>query len=310
MSTSWNPPSTLYLLDVKIRNVHIQDINFTTVLRVGWLGSDTATYTRWKKAHDGTVGWKKPLVLRVEPRQEFISLVLFQKVGERSNPIAMKQIPLTQVVFESRVKRQFTFALEYLVDNYEGEIQGSLRASPQEGVSALERDMNSYAPSSTVLAMDGSAMSRSRSWLLQKNEISLSDSFSTTLPSVDLSLDFFGDIPNEFYPLITFVEVYSSVLKRHEEKIIGQNSAVRFLLELPEETTDFEVPVEYQIPLADGGQGFVEVFLELGLLLATSRSSAIEPGDYSCWNIDGRLCELPALHDAIELVLQEAMMTD
>jgi len=157
--------------------------------------------------------------------------------------------------------------------------------------------------------MDGSAISRSRSWLLQKNEISLSDSFSTTLPSVDLSLDFFGDIPNEFYPLITFVEVYSSVLKRHEEKIIVQNSAVRFLSDLPEDTTDFEIPLERQIPLADGGQGFVEVFLELGLLLATS-SSAKESGDYSSWNIDGRLCELPALQEAIELVLQEAMMTD
>lgn len=302
-NASWNTPSTLYLVDVKIKSVFIQDINFTTVLRVGWLGTETATYTRWKKAHNGTVSWKKPLVLRVEPSQEFITLILYQKVGERSNAVAMKQMPC-QICFEGPVKHQFNFPWDYLVNDFKGEIQGSIRASPQEGVSGIEHHMSyAYAPSTTV--MDASPISRSRSWLLQKNnEISVTDSFST-LPSVDLSLDFFGDVPNEFWPLITFVEVYTNVLKQHEDKILLQENAIRFLAELDPETTDFEIPLETQKTLGDGGQGFVQVFLELGLLLKKK-----EKPNHSCWTVDDRLCELSSLQDAIEIFLQESMMTD
>jgi len=216
----------------------------------------------------------------------------------------MKQLPC-QICFEGPIKHQFNFPWDYLVDDFKGEIQGSIRASPQEGVNGIDHNMQSFAPSSAV--MDGSPISRSRSWLLQKNnEISMTDSFST-LPSVDLSLDFFGDAPNEFWPLITFVEVYTSVLKQHEEKILLQDDAIRFLAELDPETTNFEIPLEKQKPLGDKGQGFVDIFLELGLFLNTSNR---ETGDYSCWMVDDRSCELSSLQDAIEIFLQEAMMTD
>lgn len=312
MSTSWNAPSTLYLVDVKIKSVLIEGINFSTVLRVGWLGTEAATYTRWKKAHNGSVSWKKSLVLRVEPSQEFITLVLYQKVGERSNAIAMKQMPC-QVCFDGPIKHQFNFPWDYLADGSQGEIQGSIRASPQADLAGFEHQMGgsrSFAHmNSSVMAMDGSPnMSRSRSWLLQKNNtISLTNSCST-LPSVDLSLDFLPYVPNEFWPLITFVEVYTSVLKQHEDKLRLQDNAIQFLAALDPNTKEFEIPAENQKPLGEGGKGFVEVFLELGLLLNTSVSN--ETGVYSCWSIDDRVCELPSLQDAIEIFIQQNQMTD
>lgn len=290
--------SSSYVVDVKIKVVHVDDADFNAVLKVGWLGDDHAVFTRWRKATAGfAADWGRSLCQRLEPSHTCITLVLYQKVGKIAAPVAMRRIPCQQCFGSGR---KHTFKLPF--ENVEGrgvEIEGYVRARAQEGVDISQ-------PSSQLSTTKSKNLSRSRSWLV--NELSLTDSQnksqSATFRSVDLSIDLCNDVPEHFYPLITDEEVYANILQRHPLDISLPLSAVRYLLEIPGDSHHFFIPMDRQLPEAEGGGGFVQTFLSLGLILNVTDADSFNP--YGKWIVDHRVCDLPSVQLSVRKLVEDS----
>lgn len=313
-SGDWNNSTTnnQFIVDVKIKSLTFTNVHFKSVLRIGWLGPEFSMHSNWKKTNlDGPggcsqLGWKSSLCQRVTPEQaQEITLVVYQKVGENQIPIGIRTLPCAQC-FGSGRKHKFQFSLEKCVPPLQGQLLGWVRAKP----SAVQ-DNRSYA------SVRGSRdISRSRSWQMARSvpDMSMTESVSvsTANNSVDMSIDLHAEVPTKFCSMITMQEVYTNILRKHTHVFSQPTSALRFLLELPGDIDEFYLPEDRQWPpIKDTDDdttegGFLEIYMELGLLLKASRGHN-KNRELCSWTINQQVCDLPALQDAIQsLIANEA----
>lgn len=310
LGEDWNNNNNLFIMDLKIRALTFTNVHFKSVLRIGWLGPEFSIHTNWKKTtFDGpggcaTIGWKSSLCQRVSPEQaQEITLVLYQKIGENQAPIGLRTLPCSQC-FGSGRKHKFQFVLEKCIPPLEGQLVGWVRAKPTQ----IQQDSRhgSYA---TRGSRD---ISRSRSWQMARvvPDISLTESVSvsTANNSVDMSIDLHSEIPTVFCAMITMQEVYTSILRKHTHLLAQPTSALRYLLELPGDIEEFYLPEDRQWPAIMKNNsskcegGFLEIFMELGLLLKATRGQKSKK-ELCSWTINQQVCDLPALQDAIQSLI-------
>merc|ERR1719273_2711023 len=131
------------------------------------------------------------MVQKCLPSKNDFNLVLYQKIGENQNPVALRKITCRSI-YEDVQKNTFHLNLEGMKDNRTGYIEGWIRARP---VKKAKQVLGSRG---------GMDMSRSRSWQQQWQEgpefssmMSTSASMSNTqsLYSVDMSIDLTNVIP-------------------------------------------------------------------------------------------------------------------
>jgi len=281
-----------FLIEVKVKEVHVHDAEFYMQLRCGWLirggfDQDGCTqYTKWRASWNGQIGWKKTMSNHIPINHSEVILVLYQKIGEQAHALCIQQLDCSKCLISAGVKRKFDIPLQ-LQDNRRGTMSGWIRALEE----MQEPELDTFASRSRSYGL-GTLLSKQR----RNQEFpSYTDSYSnmsaTASESVDLSIALDCAIPTKYFPLLTAKLVHKTILEKHPHLLNEPDSAVRFLTEVPNQITCFQIPAHRQRPA-----NYEAVFIELGLL-RTRKGNEIE------WKVDPKLVDFNALKETLTALL-------